>query len=359
MPTIAIQATDTLFFRDGRPFSMGDDSFAQGVFPPPPSVLYGALRSAYISKGLEDDLHLNELIKESENLRFNFIGLQVGSSPYFPLPMDLIVPKPIGKAPLKTKPLKLVDAPKFSNAQTSKILKPEHDGKTEDDTFLIELLAFENYLEGTSDQLNVKKRSDFLTSEPKIGIGRDRDSNIADGGKLFRIQANRLSKIDSRGNLMQLRFLLDLEGLDVPKNGWMTLGGERKVAIFEKMESIEIIRPNIETSRFKIYIATPAVFEAGWKPEKLLQKHGLTLLAAAIDRPLSIGGWDLEKNKPKPMVQCVPAGAVYYVEASSTAAAVAIAQEIHGKSIAENFNHTDYQKQGFGIAYVGKILESS
>lgn len=42
-----MEAFDTLFFRDGKPFSMGDDVWANGVFPPYPSTLYGALRASY------------------------------------------------------------------------------------------------------------------------------------------------------------------------------------------------------------------------------------------------------------------------------------------------------------------------
>lgn len=46
---ISLEAIDTLFFRDGKPFTMGEDNFASGIFPPAPSVLYGALRSAYFA----------------------------------------------------------------------------------------------------------------------------------------------------------------------------------------------------------------------------------------------------------------------------------------------------------------------
>lgn len=50
---IDIKPLDTLFFRDGKPFSMGDNDWADGIFPPHPSVFYGALRSAYIGKNID------------------------------------------------------------------------------------------------------------------------------------------------------------------------------------------------------------------------------------------------------------------------------------------------------------------
>jgi CRISPR-associated protein Cmr3 len=365
MPTISIQATDTLFFRDGRPFSMGDDSFAQGVFPPPPGVVYGALRAACLSKGLEEDASLEGLVEASECLSFRFIALQSDSSSYFPLPLDLIVPKPKGeKGGLKARPLLLNDKPAYSKVSTPKILRSTYDGKTVDEPKLLEILALERYLFGEVANLNVRKCSDFICAESKIGIGRDRDSRIATDGKLFRILANRMAS-DSNNGVQHLRFLISLEGLDISEKGWLALGGERRAAFYQVCEPVEIPLPEIDTPQFKIYLATPAVFEHGWMPDNLLKQYGLTLLAAALDRPAYVGGWEMRpkgtpdsgkrSSQPKPMLQCVPAGSVYYVQADSTTAAQAAAQAIHGNAISDNLNQTDYCKQGFGIAYVGKI----
>ena len=48
---IKLEPIDTLFFRDGKPFSMGEQSSAHGIFPPYPSTLFGAIRAAVISCG--------------------------------------------------------------------------------------------------------------------------------------------------------------------------------------------------------------------------------------------------------------------------------------------------------------------
>ena len=45
---IKITPFDTLFFRTGRPFSGGVDTWVDAVFPPFPSTLYGAIRSFLI-----------------------------------------------------------------------------------------------------------------------------------------------------------------------------------------------------------------------------------------------------------------------------------------------------------------------
>lgn len=45
-----LQPTDTFFFRDGRPFTKGEQSEGHSIFPPLPSTILGALRSAYIAE---------------------------------------------------------------------------------------------------------------------------------------------------------------------------------------------------------------------------------------------------------------------------------------------------------------------
>lgn len=351
MQTIAIQATDTLFFRDGRPFSMGEDSFAQGIFPPPPSVLFGVLRSVYLAKGLEDDSGLETLILDSLNLKFRFIALQAGPNVFFPLPKDLVVSKDKGR--LKPHPLLLSDAFKFSNGQTNKVLISTFEDKTEDDTFLTDHLSLERYLSGNVVNVLPRKLTDFTCPETKIGIGRDKNRNTAEDGKLFRLQATRpVTK-----NLQHLQFLISFDGLQLPEDALFTMGAERRVAFYKKRDDLNLECPNLENKIFKIYLATPAIFKQGWRPETLLDNHGLELLTAALDRPIHIGGWDMDEKRPKPMLQCVPAGSVYYVKAKDIDAANRIAHAIHGKSISDNLNQTDYQSQGFGIAYVAKYIE--
>lgn len=270
------------------------------------------------------------------------------------MPKDLIVTKDQNTP----NSLELKDSPKYSSHLTPMMLSAPEDcnDKFEDEPFLLTATSLKKYLEGNMTKLSVSHLSEFITKENKIGIGRDKDRNVADEGKLFRLQSSRLSsKMDNEGNFTTLEFLVGFENLNLPENGWLLVGGERRTGTYRVDHLPTIPCPALETAQFKIYLATPAIFESGWKPEHLLEEHGLELLAAAFDRPLPLGGWDIKVIKPKPMVLCVPAGAVYYVRAKSTEAAKEAAQAIHGKSISDNLNQTDYKKQGFGIAYVGKI----
>ena len=87
---IRIKALDTLFFRDGKPFYVGEDNVASGIFPPFPTVAYGALRSAYFAGDLDGLKLANCPGDPTGSLRIKGLYLQVGEDIYFPLPADCI-----------------------------------------------------------------------------------------------------------------------------------------------------------------------------------------------------------------------------------------------------------------------------
>jgi len=358
MPTISIQATDTLFFRDGRPFSMGEETFAQGLFPPPPSVLYGALRSSFIADQIELGKSKELAIEESDNLQINAICLKsvtlgdLGGSIWYAMPLDLIVPK-IGKED-KANPLLLSEKSGVSNAQLPKVLKSPTDEKTVEGQFLIGKREFSKYLSGEKEEFSFSKLDDYVKKEHKIGIGRDSGTHVADDGKLFRVIMNRPT-VSRNGNITKLQFVIKYDDLPLEKEGWLNVGGERRIGFFKGEEPYDVPRPEVTQPICKVYLSTPAIFKDGWKPQELLNKYGLTLISATIGRSQPIGGWDLNKWEPKPMVQTVSAGSVYFVQADSIEAINSFAEDVHGKSISDNINGIDYAKQGFGIAYIGNV----
>ena len=157
------------------------------------------------------------------------------------------------------------------------------------------------------------------------------------------------------GNLTKLQFLITYDDLSLKKEGWLNIGGERRIGFFKEEEPHDISISKITQPMCKVYLSTPAIFKDGWKPQELLNRYGLTLISAAIGRSQPIGGWDLNKWEPKPMVQTVSAGSVYFVQADSVEAINSFAEAVHGKSISDKINGIDYAKQGFGIAYVGNV----
>lgn len=354
---IAISALDTLFFRDGKPFSMGEESWADGVFPPYPSVVYGALRTWYIMNNGQDVSQ--SLIEASGEIRLRSLMYRYGNKIYLPLPMDFVEPK--GKKLEKITEeerkkeysvikLTRVEEATLSNYLLPKLLMPPTD-VSEVESFsnaLMDLDSFKQYLEGTLNTYdNAVKLDELAPSEPKVGIGRNNHTGTTDEGKLYRVGMRRIKDFE---------ILLEV---NLPKDDiesascFLKLGGEGKTAVFRdrgliaRSDRISKNTIDLKDKQFKLYLGTPALFKNGWYPN-LEEKFGLkaTLTAAAIGKPQHIGGFDIVKRKAKPMLKAVPAGSVFYFESEESAER--ILEKLQGESISDFL-----PEQGFGIAYVG------
>jgi len=336
MTLLQLSALDTLFFRDGKPFSMGFETWADGIFPPPPSVFYGVLRTAFLSENIEKLKDANTAIDESSNLKIRFSAFYHSQNFYFPCPLDIVKVKEKNS---HFQILSLKQKKHHSNLELPCTLQSEKE--VENPTGLIDKISLNDYLIKSKEPKSLK--SDYLIEEPKIGIGINNSTKASDDGMLYRVGMNRLKEIG---------FAIGYEGIALSSKGILKLGGEAKAVSFSTLTNVpEIKMPNALSSEyFKVYLATPAIFNEGWKPSQ--SKFGdARLIAACVGKPVYIGGFDMKpksgKPRPKPMRRAVPAGSVYYYEGSYE-----LAKSIHSTSI------SDYgAEQGFGIAYIGDVKE--
>lgn len=370
--SIILEAFDTLFFRDARPFSMGDDTWAEGVFPPSPTVVYGALRTGYFAK------HIEQLPKAGSStddptgtLRIKTLCYRVkpGNLFYYPAPLDFVERK--GKL-LKERvneciqkrysveKLKLVMyADGYSSLDDKKLGMLRHDGEVETvENRLIDVNGLTNYL-CYGSLCNVIKLSDYVCKEPKVGIGRDDVTRTSgDTGKLYRVGLQRPA---SKSGNNRLDIVVELEGLSMDVSGLLRLGAEGKcVSYFAKSIPDIDISPlsKSENNRFKLYFLTPSVFDKGWIADWMEMGEyrgiGFNFLGAAIGKSLSLGGFSIKPPKPKIMRKAVPAGSVYYFELKEGTMKTRFEElknTFHGRSLAdESMCNT---QEGYGIAYLG------
>lgn len=356
---LRISALDTLFFRDGKPFSMGEETWADGIFPPFPSVLYGALRTWYIANHPEGVSQ--KIIEKSAGIKITRIHYRLPSGLHLPIPMDLVEPKEKSKeeqnkeerdGAYRVVKLKLDRQIRLTSHPLPALLVEENDLdiETVEDGF-ISNADFKQYLEGGLQEALIRKLKDVAQTEPKVGIGRMNSTNTAFEGKLYRVGMRRA-----------INFEIIAE-VTLPTNNFQNgstfikLGGEGKVASIEEkgaMDSLKIEKDTIELNagEFKLFLATPAIFEKGWLPD--LEKLGIkaTLMAAALGKPIHIGGFDMAarngKGYPKPMLKAIPAGSVYYYQTGEPKDL--ILDKLQGKSVSDFF-----KDQGFGIAYIGNF----
>ncbi|WP_027003411.1 type III-B CRISPR module-associated protein Cmr3 [Hugenholtzia roseola] len=365
--TIEIEALDTLFFRDGKPFSMGDDAWANSMFPPLPSVLYGAIRTAYMA---QKNIAIDDIIKETENLRIKQIAYKVTTLARnsrkhvtylsYPIPLDLVMEKDFDTlAKINEKEYKSYDVRLTTQVarpychlnhlslQTEKILSYNKEVEVEniEDGILTDT-AINNYLKGKiNGSIEATKISDAYKTEAKIGIARQNTTRTADEGKLYRMNMLRPNDV---------KICIEFTGLDdfAPK-GLLRLGAENKLAVYEKTEIHVLNTPKELGENFKIYLATPAIFTNGYYPTKVFENANLQveLTTCAVGKYLNVGGFDMQKREPKPMQKAVPAGSVYYFRLKK-GNFQDLVKQLQETGISET---EQSQKEGFGIAYIAKI----
>ncbi len=340
---IKLEAIDTLFFRDGKPFGSSDDNWAESLNFPSLSVIYGAIRSAYFSQNNLDFSLANTDKDITKNLRVNgvYFYSEKENDLMFKVPQDLY----ISNEKLKFFHLK-------ENISTSNNLDFIFEAKDNDidkkDVFLF-YSAFQDYIEIYENEFEYEKIENFLKTEAKIGIGLNRSIKNVEEGKIYRIGAKRYKN---------LSLVVDFEGIELKKKGLLRLGGEGKAVSYEEFNELDI--PKIDKMSgdiFKMYLLTPAIFKNGWYPDFLNENFEgkingvrIKLIAASLGKSEYIGGWDMKHNSPKSMYKAVPAGSVYYFRV------------LDGKKedilkIDNIIDNKEYKKQGFGKVIIADYKE--
>lgn len=368
--TYRLRALDKLFIKDGRPLSLEDDSAASGLFPPPPSVLYGALRSAVLAQAgaapgsQQDPVHGGLLT----GIAFSKSTDDQNHQLYFPAPNDLVRQKTKDEEERRQLPAYRLLLTSTDEAALTNY--PVTGGQLLQSTLRQPVTSVQGYVSarGLADYLNHRevKAVDILDAsalyqaEPKLGIGLDYDSGTTKHGLLYTMAMQRLCD----------GITLCVRTKDFgPLTPLLRLGAESRAA--EVIEAPRTEWPSAvlpDNDRFTLYLSTPAVFKQGWLPDFLDAKSmsgtiggaEVRLLAASVGAYLPLGGWDIAARRPKPMRRAVNAGAVYHFAITNGELQPDI---IHNhplmtayahSGLREGTNELTYQQQGFGIAYLGQ-----
>lgn len=359
---IKITPLDTLFFRTGRPFMMGEDTWADSLFPPYPSTLYGAIRSFLIfqRKGLEtfingeyqDDIGTPD---KKGSLKIRGPLLTKDDELFFPAPLDLLTSERG-----KLTPLDLVEKPPgiTSDYPLSYTLLHKSKEKADEPEGWLSSIELKEYLKNGKTEYCAIKDNNLFLSESKIGVAREKSTLTTKEGHLYRIPMIQLKE--------KVSLAAEIEGVrGIPSSGIIQLGGENKGAIFETIEnSVERFRNadlNVENKFFKTYLATPAIFKKGWIPDWINQENfegqypgsngiKLKLICCATGKPIHIGGWDIARKKPKPLYKAIPAGSVYYFKILDKPDELKVKDAFHLKNVSD-IN----PEEGFGLSIVGEV----
>jgi len=366
-----IKPLDTLFFRDGRPFSMGAETWANPIFPPYPSTVYGAIRTWLIFergslKEFKEGKYKEELgtLTEKGNLKIKGPFICLDNNIYFPVPFDCLKKK---GAPENEKNnlfyINWMNRPEIfiSDYSLERILVNRNDFELEECDEFLDINSLKDYLIGNEEQLEFTEKKEFFSYERKTGIKRSRKTLSSEEGHIYRIYMIRLEK--------KVSLFIEINGLDInnyPECGLIQIGGEGKTTKIERIDNDDPLKTlrdmnfQFENKIFKLYLATPAIFKKGWLPNWINEIHfegnyngiSLKLIACSIGKFKLIGGWDLANNRPKPMYKAVPAGSVYYFKILDNAPPEKIKENFHLKNISD-IN----PEEGFGLSFVGEVKE--
>ncbi len=360
---IEITPIDTLFFKDAKPFNMEDETWADSYFPPYPSVIYGALRTLYFSNHIDELEKANTDEDPTKNLVIKNISYKIYKNKnrllgyYYPSPSSLV----------QFKNRHVNEKNRENREKLYKVTELKSNNKkfissSNLDCFFMNDLEIENisngiigksdleiFLQGYTEEIEVRKLEDMILSENKIGIRINSSTNSVKDECLYRMNMLRMDKV---------RICIELEGLDIPSNGFIKLGGEGKSCVYKELADKEkMFNCDLKEKRFKIYLATPTIFKNGWIPS-WIDKDSLEgeykgikvkLLSVCIGKHEYVGGYDIKNKCPKEMMKAVPAGSIYYFQLKE-GNIEGVMDVFNGKSIAE----CGFGKQGFGISFVGK-----
>lgn len=352
-----IEPADVWLFRDGRPFNRGSDHRAQSVFPPLPSVLQGVIRSHYIALNGGIEAYLRGALPAVEQvigkpghpapatfqLRGPFIAKRENGqlTRYIPLPRDLYCHgkqyeylKPQIKPKITTD--LDTDYQLLWHAEDVELEKADQDEAWLDEQGFLEYLE-----EKPISASHVVKDTGLFKRESRIGIERDDVTRATRERMLYETEFIRLCE--------NVGLYIEVDGL--PDMGWQTtgiisIGGEGRFGRYERGEWTQLPR-GVPGAQCKACLLTPTYFTGGWLPRDWSQFFtGVPrCMAAAVSKPLTLGGYDLAQRRHKPAYRYAPGGSVYFLENAG---------ECKTKTLCESFSGDGSVPTGFGQFILAK-----
>jgi CRISPR-associated protein Cmr3 len=336
-----ITANDTVYFGRGKTTNAGENSFGAAMFPPFPSVFLGAMRSAFLSQHPEYVPFANEADKDpTMDYEIAFTALSLDGVLHFPAPMDAY----IAKDSPKLEYMKLLPNDNLSGHRLPYYLWVDRDGKVANpEGKYISLADLRKYLKGDNTEIPYQNPGKYTEREIRIGIAKDNKIRATAKSMLYNTAMTRLNN---------LKFVIELKGASQPEpKGLIRLGKYGKTAVYSHEDFEHEISGYIgDNGCFKLYFASPAIFDAGWAPVLPEDLPEIKLIAAAVGGYENAGGYDMRTNRPKTMMRAVKAGSVYYYQLADNTESNRrlIVEKLHGKRISQLYNQA-----GFGLCYIG------
>lgn len=346
---LTLTAYDPVVARDGRPFGIGQGNRMRGLGWPYPSVVAGSFRTALVKATPGRDFS-GEVPRELLAIPVAGVFPVHQQTLYLPAPADCVVHPTRGPLALRPQgprdggcdfPIEGLWPVTLSEEQAPDDFKPVDAPAW----WPVEELA--RWLTGGA----VTFGPAFLgPARPQVRdhVQIDPAQGAAAEGLLFTTAGLNLThlprfgvKDGPRANRFATITLTARVGCPLPASLLHPLGGERRLVHWAMSEAANhwqapvAIRDALRgASRARMVLASPAIFEHGWRPAWVSPgtlegtppgtNVRLRLVGAAIGRWKAVSGWSLAPPRgPKPVRRLVPAGGVYFFDALTDPAPLA------------------------------------
>lgn len=388
---IQITARDPVVSRDGRPFGAGQGRRMRSTGWPLPGVVAGSFRTA-LAKAAEQDFTgtvPDDLLKKVA-VHGLFPVLKDGEL-YLPAPADALHDEK-NDTPLRSLPRDLRSTEEgcdWPGGADLRPVMPKLDDKDDDfkpakgSPAFWPLSAYTKWLT-EKDATDVTFDNTFLLSpeaESRDHVAMDDSTGAAADSLLFATTALPLTHLRRFGVDRKKPFAeryaevtLSTRVTIDPPLPWATaalatlnmahpLGGERRLVGWEKASVGDWNCPARVTAALRtakkvsMTLATPAVFNGGWKPGWLDMTGSpfpggprLTLVGVCINRWKAVSGWSLAPPRgPKAIKRYVPAGGVYFFKVADGDEAAELAKHW----LEPVSDDPQDRRDGFGLAVWG------
>ncbi|MGH8610277.1 MAG: type III-B CRISPR module-associated Cmr3 family protein [Gammaproteobacteria bacterium] len=373
---LALTPRDPLIARDGRPLGAGQGLRMKSLDWPYPSVLAGSLRS--LLGKLKGGEFAEGTVKALQEIEVAGPLPLLGDQLYFPAPKDLVVFEDEAKNRkiIRLRPMELKDGAgcNLPSAQlwpvaVSQDVKPAKTPAFWSSAQMTRWLLDQEVVPPERGEYG----SGFLDAPAKderMHVSIDPDSYAAKKGLLFMTVG---LDMNFQGRASPLSLAARIEANDQWRgmlrklDAFHPLGGERRLARWRAEASHtwdcagELRTAFRKASHVRLILATPAIFNDGWKPawlDKTALEGGppgtsvcLKLVGACVERWKPISGWSLVNRQvgPKQLRRLVPAGSVYFFEVIR-GEALELIDRLWLRSVADDIQD---RRDGFGLALWG------
>lgn len=356
--TLRLNALDTWFFRESRPFDSIGGSELASVFPPPPRTVLGALRTAIgdalgadwqqfqsqkENYRLPDGRKLYDLIGYADDLAGLALGgvwLALDGERLYPAPLFLLRRRGGDFARLR---IGGAVRTRLGNARLP--VAPDREERAPAGAWLTRA-GLEKVLQGgVPDEGELHERQALFSEEPRLGIARDNGARTVLNGLLYQSR-----HIRPQARLSIEADIAGLDGLDI-ESRIVRLGSEGRMSnLAFAATPVKPAQPTPGKNSVGLILTllTPALF-GGWLPADFVLENqngvdvwrgeingiALTLHAAALGKAQREGGWDMVGRKPRAVQSLIPAGSSYYCTVDDGNLAAAIAA-LHGRQIGDD-----------------------